>query len=97
MNVEDYKYLIEAFNQLIDEEPSNFEYYDGLETIYSYDLNICDKAANVLEKYLLNNKENINYRVYGTLADLYKNIWCLYKIDYASSIFYNMHSQFYRA
>ena len=79
-DIEDYKYLIEAFNQLIDEEPSNFEYYDGLETIYSYDLNICDKAANVLEKYLLkkyllNNKEDINYRVYGTLADLYKNIY----------------------
>ena len=79
-DIEDYKYLIEAFNQLIEEEPSNFEYYDGLETIYSYDLNICDKAANVLEKYLLkkyllNNKEDINYRVYGTLADLYKNIY----------------------
>ena len=74
-DIEDYKYLIEAFNQLIEEEPNNFEYYDELETIYSYDLNICDKAANVLEKYLLNNKEDINYRVYGTLADLYKNIY----------------------
>ena len=74
-DIEDYKYMIEAFNQLIEEEPNNFEYYDELETIYSYDLNICDKAANVLEKYLLNNKENINYRVYGTLAGLYKNIY----------------------
>lgn len=74
-DIEDYKYLIEAFNQLIEEEPNNFKYYDGLETIYSYDLNICDKAADVLEKYLLNNKENINYRVYETLAHLYKSIY----------------------
>ena len=73
--IEDYKYLIEAFNQLIEEEPSNFKYYDGLETIYSFDLRICDKAANVLEKYLLNNTENINHRVYKTLAYLYKNIY----------------------
>ena len=73
--IEDYKYLIEAFNQLIEEEPNNFKYYDGLETIYSYDLNICDKAANVLEKYLLNNTENINHRVYKTLARLYENIY----------------------
>ncbi|MBW5394626.1 tetratricopeptide repeat protein, partial [Brachyspira hampsonii] len=27
-DIEDYKYLIEAFNQLIEEEPNNFEYYD---------------------------------------------------------------------
>lgn len=74
-DIEDYKYLIEAFNQLIEEEPNNFEYYDELETIYSYDLNICDKAANVLEKYLLNNTENINHRVYKTLAHLYENIY----------------------
>ncbi|WP_300758879.1 tetratricopeptide repeat protein [uncultured Brachyspira sp.] len=73
--IEDYKYLIEAFNQLIEEEPNNFEYYDGLETIYSYDLNICDKGANVLEKYLLNNTDNINYQVYETLAHLYENIY----------------------
>ncbi len=73
--IEDYKYLIEAFNQLIEEEPNNFEYYDGLETIYSYDLNICDKGANVLEKYLLNNTDNINYQVYKTLAHLYENIY----------------------
>ena len=33
-DIEDYKYLIEAFNQLIEEEPNNFEYYDELETIY---------------------------------------------------------------
>lgn len=74
-DIEDYKYLIEAFNQLIEEEPNNFEYYDELETIYSYDLNICDKGANVLEKYLLNNTENINHRVYKTLAHLYENIY----------------------
>ncbi|WP_146164998.1 tetratricopeptide repeat protein, partial [Brachyspira hampsonii] len=73
--IEDYKYLIEAFNQLIEEEPNNFEYYDELESIYSYDLNICDKAANVLEKYLLNNTDNINYQVYKTLAHLYENIY----------------------
>ncbi|AEM22443.1 TPR domain-containing protein [Brachyspira intermedia PWS/A] len=74
-DIEDYKYLIEAFNQLIDEEPSNFEYYDGLETIYSYDLRISDKAANVLEKYLLNNTDNIKHQVYGTLAHLYEEIY----------------------
>ncbi|WP_300365752.1 tetratricopeptide repeat protein [Brachyspira sp.] len=74
-DIEDYKYLIEAFNQLIEEEPNNFKYYDGLETIYSYDLNICDKGANVLEKYLLNNTDNIKHQVYGTLAHLYENIY----------------------
>ena len=105
-DIEDYKYLIEAFNQLIDEEPSNFEYYDGLETIYSYDLNICDKAANVLEKYLLNNKEDINYRVYGTLADLYKNIYrydeaiemCnkLMEIDDFDSYYYSLLGHIYQ-
>ena len=105
-DIEDYKYMIEAFNQLIEEEPSNFEYYDGLETIYSYDLNICDKAANVLEKYLLNNKEDINYRVYGTLADLYKNIYrydeaiemCnkLMEIDDFDSYYYSLLGHIYQ-
>ena len=105
-DIEDYKYLIEAFNQLIEEEPNNFEYYDELETIYSYDLNICDKAANVLEKYLLNNKEDINYRVYGTLADLYKNIYrydeaiemCnkLMEIDDFDSYYYSLLGHIYQ-
>ena len=105
-DIEDYKYMIEAFNQLIEEEPSNFEYYDELETIYSYDLNICDKAANVLEKYLLNNKEDINYRVYGTLADLYKNIYrydeaiemCnkLMEIDDFDSYYYSLLGHIYQ-
>ena len=83
-DIEDYRYLIEAFNQLIEEEPNNFEYYDGLETIYSYDLNICDKGANVLEKYLLNNTDNINYQVYRTLAYLYENV---YKYDKAIEMY----------
>ncbi|WP_028329290.1 tetratricopeptide repeat protein [Brachyspira alvinipulli] len=79
-DIEDYKYLIEAFNQLIEEEPNNFKYYDGLETIYSFDLHICDKAANVLEKYLLNNTDKINDSIYRTLASLYNSI---YKYDKA--------------
>ncbi len=72
--IDDYKYLISAFDELIEEEPHNLNYYNDLFSIYKFNLNLYDKAIEVYEKYISNNTD-IDSCIYEKLSSLYSQVF----------------------